>query len=602
MLKYWRVWILVIVLLFSLFAIGLKAYPYGRTGVVVAYVSEDSPVDFLKSGDQITSINNKEVINLDDWNRLTKNLEGIVSIKVNGEEHEFTLNDSLGVNVVSLDRVNLDLGLDLKGGSRILLKIKENVSEELFDQTIETLRTRSNLFGLTEIKIKPIFGREKLIQIEASGIGSNVINNFLTKIGDFEAKISKPVSIKNNAGVIVLGENNYPFSTKNQFIQINNKIIGINETFVLENITLELLTLTENQAVFLGSAYQGDDIELIYSDPQRTGIQQEQNGFSFFFTVLVSKKGAEKFAKITSGIPTSLSISTGAEYLEGSEIFLYLDNELITNLRIAASLGGRPYTTPQMTGFRETREEALAESFQLQTILRSGALPTQLEIVSTDIISPTLGSNFLSSIVVIAGLAGLVVFLIVFFKYRKIKIALPLVIVALTEVIIILGIASINDSIFWTLAFLFNVILLTFSWLKKHEVDMFAWVGALSIPILGAMMSWTIDLPAIAGILAVIGTGVDHQIIIADETLRGTRERIKTLKEKLRSAFFIIFGAASTTIFTMLPLIFLVAEFVRGFALTTIIGVWVGITITRPAYARIIEIFLGREETVQDEL
>ncbi|GAF85840.1 unnamed protein product, partial [marine sediment metagenome] len=36
-------------------------------------------------------------------------------------------------------------------------------------------------------------------------------------------------------------------------------------------------------------------------------------------------------------------------------------------------------------------------------------------------------------------------------------------------------------------------------------------------------------------------------------------------------------------------LIVLVAEFVRGFAITTIVGVLVGILITRPAYAKIIE-------------
>ena len=48
-------------------------------------------------------------------------------------------------------------------------------------------------------------------------------------------------------------------------------------------------------------------------------------------------------------------------------------------------------------------------------------------------------------------------------------------------------------------------------------------------------------------------------------------------------------GAALTTIFAMLPLLFLGVGLVRGFAITTIIGVLVGILVTRPAYARIIE-------------
>jgi len=129
----------------------------------------------------------------------------------------------------------------------------------------------------------------------------------------------------------------------------------------------------------------------------------------------------------------------------------------------------------------------------------------------------------------------------------------------------------------------------TFELMKKQEMDIFSVLGALTIPLLGAGLSWTIDLPAIAGIIAAIGTGIDHQIIILDETLTGHARRIYGLKDKIKTAFFIIFGAAGTMVAAMLPLIFLVAEFVKGFAITTIIGVWIGISVTRPAYARIIE-------------
>ena len=55
-------------------------------------------------------------------------------------------------------------------------------------------------------------------------------------------------------------------------------------------------------------------------------------------------------------------------------------------------------------------------------------------------------------------------------------------------------------------------------------------------------------------------------------------------------AFFIIFGAAATTIAAMVPLMSIGVGFIRGFAITTIVGVLVGILITRPAYARIVEI------------
>jgi preprotein translocase subunit SecD len=132
-------------------------------------------------------------------------------------------------------------------------------------------------------------------------------------------------------------------------------------------------------------------------------------------------------------------------------------------------------------------------------------------------------------------------------------------------------------------------VLIAVSWWKKHEIDIFAWVAVVLIPLLG-LMSWTIDLAAIGGIIAAIGTGMDNQIIIADEALMQTDEkRVYTIKDKIKRAFFIIFSSASTVIAAMFPLMLVGVGLIRGFAITTIVGVLVGILVTRPAYARIIE-------------
>jgi len=45
----------------------------------------------------------------------------------------------------------------------------------------------------------------------------------------------------------------------------------------------------------------------------------------------------------------------------------------------------------------------------------------------------------------------------------------------------------------------------------------------------------------------------------------------------------------------MLPLWWMGAGLIRGFALTTIAGVTIGVLITRPAYAKIIEILMRKE-------
>jgi preprotein translocase subunit SecD len=65
------------------------------------------------------------------------------------------------------------------------------------------------------------------------------------------------------------------------------------------------------------------------------------------------------------------------------------------------------------------------------------------------------------------------------------------------------------------------------------------------------------------------------------------------LKERIKRALFIIVGAFFTIIAAMMPLFWAGAGMLRGFALTTIIGVSVGILITRPAFADIVKKIKG---------
>jgi len=588
MLKYWRIWLLLIIVLGAVFAIGFRAYPYGRYGVEIAYVVPNSTAwKSLEQGMLITHINDEEIKDLSDWESKTKDLAGDVSLTANGEKFRFNITNGLGIDVRNIERLNLDFGLDIKGGTRIILEPKGNVTEDEMEQVLATLQTRANLYGLKEIHFRSLGG---LIQIEAAGLETGVVKDLLSRKGNFMAKITKPAEIKDNKSIMQLGDDKYPIDVlPDNSIRLNNSIIEPNGLFTLKDIEFQYLNSTGTDLMFMGTSYHGKDIELVYSDPQRSGIIPTGNGYRFYFVVSVSQEGARRFADITSGIPQRMDLVSGDYYLKDSEIILYLDNEPVSSLRISANLGGVPYTNPQIEGWREREEDAIKEKLELQTILRAGAIPVSLETVSMDIISPTLGAGFISSTIQAALLAGLVVFFIVFIRYRNIKIALPMLLIAFSEVIIILGIAAVNDAAIWGIILLADIAFIGMVWWKKHEIDMSTWIGAMLIPILG-FMSWTIDLLAIGGIIAVIGTGVDHQIIIADETIAGgERKRIYTIKEKIKHAFFIIFGSASTTILAMLPLIVLVAEFVRGFAITTIVGVLVGVLITRPAYAKIVE-------------
>ncbi len=601
MLRHWRLLLLLIMVVAGAMAIGLKPQ---YTGVQIVYVYEDSPVKgVLQQGMIISEVNGQSIHNSDEWNLIAKDYKGEIELKVDREDYKFFVNESnIGIDVMEIDQTNLDFGLDIKGGTRILLRPKENASSQMLEQIIATLQVRANIYGLREIRFFPVrgIGGDYYVQIEAAGLGREIVDTLLSKQGSFEAKIMKPVFLKDNNGVFDLIENKYNVEyLGNGTITLGNLTLQINDTFVLEGVDFEFLNVTqmEDELIFLGTAYRGDDIELVYTDAQHSAIVPRSNFFEFYFGILVSEKGAEKFAKITSGIPSQLDLNSGEYYLKDSRIFLYIDNQLVSDLRIASTLGGKIYTTPQITGSRETKEDALKEKMNLQTILRSGALPVSLETVSVGVISPTLGRGFIIPAIYAAGLAAIVVLLITFFRYRKLRVAIPLVFTGFSEVVIILGIAANNDWFIWGPVLILNFLLITAAWLKKYEIDPIAWFGALLIPLLG-MLTWTIDLPAIGGIIAAIGIGVDNMIVITDETLAGGREKkiLYTIKEKIKRAFFIIFGSASTTIAAMVPLMMIGVGLVRGFAITTIVGVLVGILVTRPAYAKIVEMGASKEK------
>ncbi len=180
---------------------------------------------------------------------------------------------------------------------------------------------------------------------------------------------------------------------------------------------------------------------------------------------------------------------------------------------------------------------------KLQTVLITGSLPFKLEVVKLDSISPVLGDEFIKNIFLAAIGAAIGVAIVIFIKYRKLSFAAPMLFVAGSEIFITLGIAS--------------------------------------------AINWNMDLSSIAGIIAAIGTGINDQIVIVDEASKAESASF-SLKERIKRAFFIVFGCFSTLFVAMIPLWWAGAGMIRGFAVTTIIGITLGVFITRPAFSDMI--------------
>jgi preprotein translocase subunit SecD len=274
-------------------------------------------------------------------------------------------------------------------------------------------------------------------------------------------------------------------------------------------------------------------------------------GWTFAFQIDLSQEAAQKFADATANLTTGECDATGC-YLNET-IDFYLDDEPIegSQLRISEDLRGEAVTSPTISGYANSKSEAENEMKSMQATLQSGELPVSMEVVRIESISPKFGSEFVQNVFLVFIIAIISVDLLVGLRYKNIKIAIPIIIISLAEIFITLGVA--------------------------------------------AAINWTLDLASIAGLIAAVGTGVDDQIVITDEILRGNKEeRTRSIKRRISNAFFIIIAAFACTVATMIPLLFAGAGLLRGFAITTIIAVSVGIFITRPAFARILEHLLGK--------
>jgi preprotein translocase subunit SecD len=413
--------------------------------------------------------------------------------------------EDIGLSVYEAPTTNIRKGLDLQGGTRVLLQPEKKVGSDDMDVVISNLQERLNVFGLSDVVVREASDLEgnQYVLIEIAGANQEEVRELISKQGKFEAKVG--------------------------------------------NIT-----------VFRG----GNDITYVCRsadcsgiDPQRGCGQSGPNQWacSFRFTISLSPEAAEGQADATRNLEVVIE-DNGEEYLS-EKLYLYLDDALVDELNIGADLRGRAATDIMISGsgVGTTQQDAKLDSLKnmkrLQTILITGSLPVKMEVQKTDAVSPVLGEDFVKNAFVMAIAAILVVSLVVFVRYRKIKVAVPMLFTMTSEVAIILGFAS--------------------------------------------LIQWNIDMAAIAGIIVAVGTGVDDQIIIADETLRGEAQKFGW-KERIKRAFFIIMVAYFTGVAAMVPLLFAGAGLLKGFALTTILGISIGVFITRPAFAAIVEILLKK--------
>lgn len=476
-----------------------------------------------------------------------------------------------GVLVSSVDRNSSLFQEGLRSGMIIEYINQERISSlEQYSEVVDFQgEQRVDIITKEGLEIIGLFTPEDFQQLTVRKIPSTRIRTGLDLQGGARALVSpvEPVTETQMDDLIAISQERFnAFGLTDVQIRKVSDLTG-NQFMLIEvagSTPEDLQEIISQQGNFEArianqTVFRGGDRDVTYVG--RTGqdaavvecfVVEGGESCRFRFTIYLSSIAAQRHADITSEL--DIITLNGGRYLS-EQIDFYLDGNLIDSLNIAAELRGRSTTQIQISGsgFGPTRQEAINDARQnmntLQTVLITGSLPFELRIDKIDRISPRLGQEFTRQLFLGGLFAFIAVGLVVFVRYRKIKYVAAQLIALFSEVVIILGLA--------------------------------------------ALIRWNLDLPSIAGIIAAIGTGMDSQIVILDES----RSDEGSLKQRIKKALFIIITAFTTTFFALIPLTGALgfmgigavsAGLLQGFAITTLIGISVGVFISRPAFADMI--------------
>ena len=209
---------------------------------------------------------------------------------------------------------------------------------------------------------------------------------------------------------------------------------------------------------------------------------------------------------------------------EGNQIPIqetYEVKEIISLATIRAALG---------TTFRITGLDSPSESSELALLLRAGALAAPMRFVEERTVGPSLGADNIQAGIFSMELGMSLVLLFILFYYR------------------VFGVAA-------SLALSFNIVLL---------------VAVMSI------LSATLTLPGIAGIVLTVGMAVDANVLIFSrirEELKKGRKPLDAIDAGYNRAFLTIWDANVTTLIVAVILLSYGSGPVKGFAITLSIGI-----------------------------
>ncbi len=443
----------------------------------------------------------------------------------------------------------IKLGLDLQGGSQLLLQVEtEKAIQEKLETQAEDLRTELLKYDIQPQDLKLL---NNIIFIKVNDDEIQKLENIIKENNQLEAQYDKGV-VKINYSEQFIRE--FQSSVILQSLEIIRKRVdevGTNEPIIqvqgkqrvlvqlpgLENpdrikillgqtakmnfrmVDEKAMSLLGEKKYFVGSEIlEGDDFGIDYIVKKRIGVSGDNlvdanASVDQFNRPIVSIRfdsiGSRKFADLTAKNV-------------GKRFAIVLDKKVISAPVIREAI---PSGSAQISG-----NFSFDSANDLAILLRAGSLPAPISIIEERTVGPSLGQDSINAGVISVIIALSLVLIYMIFIYGKIGLIANFVLI---------------------INFLFII-----GWLVLFQA--------------------TLTLPGIAGIALTVGMAVDANVLvferIREEKLLG-RSKISSINTGFDQALRAILDANVTTLIAALILFFLGSGPIRGFSITLGLGV-----------------------------
>ena len=486
---------------------------------------------------------------------------GIIGLPTSGE--------SLKANV----RDNIRLGLDLRGGTHLVLQVRVNdaVNAET-DQTIERLKTALDLERIDYGGFTPIIAADVLedggilvqgIPAEQTAafrdtVGLNELNWVVRQVepGSYEMTMLASAlreirqqalrqsieTIRNRVDSLGVSEPTIQERGRGEY-EILVQLPGVDDPDRVKAI-MQTTALLEIKAVRSGpypsreaalaqnSGILPTGTELLESAVGKGGAGPDEEEWYLVARAAVVTGRDLRNARVgrdENNLPEvdfTLSSDAGVRFGNFTEnnIGKLLAVVLDDRIHSVATIQSRITDSGRMTG-----SYTLQEANDLALVLRAGALPASMRYLEERTVGPSLGADSIRSglLASLAGLLGVICFMLIYYRM-----------------------AGVNAIV----ALLLNLILL---------MAALAYAGA------------TLTLPGIAGVILIIGMAVDANVLIFErirEELRTGKTVVSSVEAGFHKAFLTIIDTNLTTLIAAFFLFLFGTGPIKGFAVTLSIG------------------------------